>query len=506
MSAVRFLVSVCLLCAAASCAQHMVARMYSPTGDTELHEALLARSTPGSPLFRQHMTMHELKQHVSASDECINTVKNWIAAHNGKDTTVGVLGDNVFFALPVNLPVDASQSHVKYGKLSHAVPSELQACVRFLFSFTGKSPRYAKRGVDASSSSSGSSGFPGMHQSPPTILHRYQIPATTVDQAVGFSQGVAEFEGEQFYQSDIDTYNTRFSVPNNSIRVAGPNKGGYFDEGVMDLEIIQSIASGAETWWLAEREFDFTTWTEEVLKISPMPMVLSISWGSGESGYDNASMQSDSDDFRKLGLLGASVLCASGDQGTGSTGFLSCGTFDPTFPATSPYVTAVGGTYANSLADTEVSWSGSGGGFSTVFPAPSYQQAAIDAYVANATMPPSSLYTAGGRGIPDVAALACNFDVFANGWGVETGTSAATPTFAAVISRIVIDRLKAGKPTLGLLNPVLYRSGHSVGFDVTEGNNQVSGCPAGFSAAVGWDAISGLGTPLFRVLSELLSP
>lgn len=46
---------------------------------------------------------------------------------------------------------------------------------------------------------------------------------------------------------------------------------------------------------------------------------------------------------------------------------------------------------------------------------------------------------------------------------------------------------------VGFINPVLYKSSGGVGFDVVEGNNKAQFCPAGFNAAKGWDAVSGLG-------------
>ena len=84
-------------------------------------------------------------------------------------------------------------------------------------------------------------------------------------------------------------------------------------------------------------------------------------------------MQRDNTEFMKMGAQGFTVLVASGDEGTGSQGWVFCDKFDPTFPATSPYVTAVGGTY---LKDgKEITCQNSGGGFSGVFDRPSYQDA-----------------------------------------------------------------------------------------------------------------------------------
>jgi tripeptidyl-peptidase-1 len=98
-----------------------------------------------------------------------------------------------------------------------------------------------------------------------------------------------------------------------------------------------------------------------------------------------------------------------------------------------------------------------------------------------------------------VAALGTNFEVYSGGWGVETGTSAATPTFASIITRINADRLADGKPTLGFLNAKLYALG-KVGYDVTAGDNVNPACPAGFLATEGWDPVTGLGTPRYDYL------
>ena len=96
----------------------------------------------------------------------------------------------------------------------------------------------------------------------------------------------------------------------------------------------------------------------------------SISWGSEESSYSEDKMSRDNIEFMKMGVQGFTVVIASGDDGTGSSGWFTCGKFDPTFPASSPYVTAVGGTYLQE--GKEIAWKYSGGGFSNIFSRPSY--------------------------------------------------------------------------------------------------------------------------------------
>lgn len=65
-------------------------------------------------------------------------------------------------------------------------------------------------------------------------------------------------------------------------------------------------------------------------------------------------------------------------------------------------------------------------------------------------------------------------------------------------------RAAAGKPAAGFLNPLLYGAKGGVGTDIVAGNNKHGRCPKGFPAVVGWDAVTGLGTPLWSTLSALL--
>jgi tripeptidyl-peptidase-1 len=190
-------------------------------------------------------------------------------------------------------------------------------------------------------------------------------------------------------------------------------------------------------------------------------------------------------------------------------GMFGCKKFDPNWPASCPYVTAVGGTYMPSAGAAEQGWAGSGGGFSAVFPRPAYQTGGPDSvghYLMNATLPPASLFTATGRATPDVSALCTNFRTFTQAWGVLTGTSAATPAFAGMVSVINDQRLAKGQPPVGFINPVLYQhAAGSLGADPVEGNNKDAGCKAGFPAQAGWDAVTGLGTPTLPKLTAVLS-
>jgi subtilase family serine protease len=170
-------------------------------------------------------------------------------------------------------------------------------------------------------------------------------------------------------------------------------------------------------------------------------------------------------------------------------------------------VTAVGGTtlLSSSSGVHETAWSGSGGGFSTFFREPDYQQ----------ELPQSAqARLKGQRGIPDVAAnadpLSAMAVYFAGQWMQVGGTSAATPTWAAIIA---VANQMAGH-ALGFLNPALYKIAVSEKAtedfrDITSGNNsfhQGDVSVQGYSAEVGWDAVTGYGAPVCdQLLPDLIT-
>lgn len=127
-----------------------------------------------------------------------------------------------------------------------------------------------------------------------------------------------------------------------------------------------------------------------------------------------------------------------------------------------------------------------------------------------------SVFNATGRGFPDVSAVGWEFQYVNNGVvGHVGGTSASSPTFAAVLSVLNSARLAAGKSTLGWVNPFLYKAAaaSAVAFhDVVEGNNACgpgcAGCAGqytctGFNATKGWDPMTGVGTPNYKELVKI---
>ncbi|RMD41561.1 hypothetical protein DV735_g3563, partial [Chaetothyriales sp. CBS 134920] len=247
-----------------------------------------------------------------------------------------------------------------------------------------------------------------------------------------------------------------------------------------------------------------------------LPGVLSTSYGENEQSLPRSYAIEVCRLFLALGARGVSVIFSSGDSGPGS----SCESNDgknntrylPVFPASCPFVTSVGGTQG--VAPERAAYFSSGG-FSDVFARPAYQNDAVGEYLnchGNAT--DSSLFTRRGRAFPDVSAQAANFFVIDKGLPtLVSGTSASAPVFAAVIANLNAIRTSFGLPRMGFLNPFLYGQGQAGLSDITVGGSRgcqgfsaVSRLPgkfvahAGWNATVGWDPVTGLGTPNFPKL------
>ena len=243
--------------------------------------------------------------------------------------------------------------------------------------------------------------------------------------------------------------------------------------------------------------------------------VISTSYGYNEADLTPFYEMRQCQEYAKLGIAGSTILYSSGDYGvagnggqcidpvTGNYNNGLSGKFNPSFPSTCPYVTAVGATQivpgASVTAPEEACETVifSGGGFSNVFPMPSYQSAAVKSYFANNNPPygadryNNSMMT---RAYPDVSANGANYVVAVDGkFSLVFGTSASSPTFGAIMTIINEARADIGKGPVGFINPTLYAH-PSVLNDITKGGNQGCGTP-GFQSVPGWDPVTGLGTP-----------
>ncbi|KAF8068813.1 subtilisin-like protein [Lyophyllum atratum] len=256
------------------------------------------------------------------------------------------------------------------------------------------------------------------------------------------------------------------------------------------------------------------------------PYVISNSQALFEHAFPQFYLQRQCNEFAKLGLMGVTVVYSAGNAGTsGATngycldenGSMNANAtlFNPSWPASCPWVTAVGGTQvkAGSVAapGAEEVWNeevipgffeSGGGGFSNRFPIPWYQKQAVNAYVDRLRKDDPGhlrLFNTKGRAYPDLSVVANQFLNVDDGSVIaSSGTSGAVPTVASIITLVNDARLAAGKTPVGFINPVIYSPGFASAFnDVTSGTNQ--GC-RGREYDKGWDPASGVGTPNLGLL------
>jgi tripeptidyl-peptidase-1 len=252
---------------------------------------------------------------------------------------------------------------------------------------------------------------------------------------------------------------------------------------------------------------------EELSKTEDIADVHSISYANSENEMSPFEIQIFNYEVCKLGLRGKTVIVSSGDYG--APGIVGCKrpskqcTINPLFPASSPYVTTVGGTMGPEIGAEEVASSikngasfTSGGGFSNLDPRPRYQNRVVKKFLSSYNNVKTKRFTSWGRAYPDVSFLSNNYGIYINGVkNLISGTSTSAPAFASLVTLANSLRKEAGKPPLGFLNYLLYHKSMKDSYvDITEGSNECCTsnqglcCPGrGWEASVGWDPVSGLG-------------
>ncbi|WP_028220497.1 S53 family peptidase [Paraburkholderia oxyphila] len=318
----------------------------------------------------------------------------------------------------------------------------------------------------------------------------------------GQGQCIALIEmGGGYAQSDLDAYFSALGVSPPRVEAVSvdqatnaPNgdPSGPDGEVTLDVEIAGALAPGAliAVYFAPNSEAGFVDAVSAALHDSQRkPSVISISWGAPESVWSQQTLGALNDALQTAVALGVTVCCAAGDSG--SSDGVGDGADHVDFPASSPYALGCGGTQlsaANGKIARETVWSSgengaTGGGVSATFALPAWQQGLKAARSSGAAVALAQ------RGVPDVAADAdpsTGYEVHVGGTDtVVGGTSAVAPLWAALIARINGSSGKAA----GFVNAKLYAQPGAFN-DITSGNN------GDYAAAPGWDACTGLGTPV----------
>ncbi|SDI84239.1 physarolisin II. Serine peptidase. MEROPS family S53 [Frankineae bacterium MT45] len=316
---------------------------------------------------------------------------------------------------------------------------------------------------------------------------------------------------------------------------------GWYGEETLDVEAVHAMAPTANIRYYGAKscyDDDLLDAIHKVVTQNKVQLVTNSYGDAGEEGQTADVIAAWESVFLQGAMQGISFMYSSGDNGDE---LQDIGLKSADYPASDPYVTAVGGTstaidgsgmlawesgwgtHKYTLSTDGKSWSpvgylyGAGGGYSTLFNRPSYQDGVVPT-----NAPP-------GRAVPDVAMdadpttgmLVGQTQTFPNG-GVAYGeyriggTSLASPLFAGMTALT----LEAGGGTgLGLLNPLLYSQATSGNFtdvkgtppdagnvrvDYKDGNTRASGLiysvrtfgqDSSLTTAKGWDDVTGIGSP-----------
>jgi tripeptidyl-peptidase-1 len=348
---------------------------------------------------------------------------------------------------------------------------------------------------------------------------------------------------QQFMQTDTRRFQGNHSLSFNPIVPRGlppynPDlcKADFKNcfEGSLDTQYIFSVNSKARTtfWSFPIDPFFSPFWrlVSELNADPDPPDVHSISYANSERYMNPNEARKFNDEVCKLALRGITIIVASGD--TGAHGIEGCYappvgvdfkdncTIAPLFPASCPYVTVVGATMGPECDGPEIAATvdnksriTSGGGFSNIFDRPAWQNKVVRNYLLHHRQYLDSFkFNQYGRAYPDVSLLGNKYRFWIDAVKYTgSGTSAAAPVFASLISLANSIRFSNGKPKLGFLNPLLYSSVLADSFrDITVGNNRCClssqwCCESGFDTAVGWDPVTGLGSLDFKTFLSAIA-
>jgi hypothetical protein len=330
---------------------------------------------------------------------------------------------------------------------------------------------------------------------PPQIAGAYNFSsinfAGTKGDGSGQTIAIVDAQDDPNIQADLNVFDSQFGLPaatvarvnqtGGSTLPSTDSSGGWELEESLDVEWAHAMAPGAKILLVEANSANDSDLLAAVDYASAHASVVSMSWGGNEFFGETSSLYDGH--FNHAGVV---YVASSGDSGAPAS-----------WPAVSPNVLAVGGTSltvgAGNTWAGESGWSGSGGGPSTYEVQPSYQNGVVTLTSARAN--PDVAYDADpstGFAIYD----SFNYQGVSYGWVQIGGTSAGAPQWSALLAIADQGRALSGKPALDSSNQqevatTLYQNPADL-HDIMSGTS--TGSPA-YSARVGYDFVTGLGTP-----------
>lgn len=517
--------------------QHTVSIAVKQKNLDLLHNKLMEVSSPNSPLKGQYLTWDEAHQ-LTANPDAAASILSWLKQNGVEVKSVHKHGHYIKAQTDVStwerlLSTSFSRMTHSDGENTPAVvratadvslPEEIAENVDGIFMTTQipppMNPPPVIRPLDPAENAA--------HVDPATLKAYYKV---TGEGSASVSQCVVETINQVASPSDLGAFQTEFSLPSQAIATdigahnsdlickINPNSCA---EANLDVQYIMAMAPGTPLTYWYDTNFSapFEDWIEQVAADQNPPLVNSISYGGPEPLMSPSIMNAFNTEAMKLGVQGVSIFVSSGDDGVagnGARGNVSACGYTPSFPATSPYITAVGATQGGPVGGEEVACSGNtggvittGGGFSTNYAQPDWQASAVATFLSRDSSAVSGF--ASGRAYPDVAMAGFNYPTVIGGSTyLVSGTSASAPVVAGMVTLVNSRLAEQGKPPVGFINPTLYANSGAAFNDIVTGDNKCTAagadgatcCSQGFNAVEGWDAATGWGTVQFDKFSEL---
>jgi hypothetical protein len=391
------------------------------------------------------------------------------------------------------------------------------------------------------------------------IAHAYGLDPLYKSGDLGQGTTIGIFELAPFVRSDVKTFDTCYfgkSAANamsgrlHNINVDGGSGTGFEPGGTaeadLDVEFASALAPKATidvySGTPGDTNIGFVD-TYNAIVTADVAKVVSVSYGSCEQNFQQilaaGALNVENQIFEQAALQGQTFVAASGDSGADTCS--PNGSATPTQPYLSaadpsgqPFVMSVGGTAITDAVKGPVEhvWNNgafggaAGGGVSSIWGAPSWQQGAFNttdqAALARAYHDgaPKCLDAVNGgvcRQLPDVSAegdpntgAPAMFDANDGGWFDIGGTSVSAPLWAAMLDLVDGSASCQATSPVGFAPPALYKAAatatdYAADFsDVQTGNNDMFDLNNGrdFAAGPGYDMGSGLGSPHLAALAD----
>ncbi|HEY3610192.1 MAG TPA: S53 family peptidase, partial [Pseudonocardiaceae bacterium] len=391
-----------------------------------LNSFLAQVNNPTSTLYHHFLTPAQFNARYAPTTSDVASVRSFLTSHgiqvtkvSGNRDVIDAVGSvaQVKQAFATNMGVYQQNGRQFYANdTAPMLPSSVAGVVQGIVGLDNHTVRHPELARSTAPRASSPVGLT------PTNLHS-AYETTTLGTGTGQTVALWEFDG--FQTANVTHYDNQFALGSSApvtVSVDGANfdsaPGAGQGEVELDIEIVQAMAKSVKTLVYEapnsdQGEIDLAAQIASEDRVS----VTSISWGSCEAETTPSAITGTSNGFAQGVAEGITFYSASGDSGSNDC---QSGAQGVDYPAADPNVSGVGGTtlrLRSGNRSSETAWSGSGGGVSSVFTAPSYQ-----------------VGSGGMRTVPDVsgdANPATGYAIFSAGTWVEFGgTSCAAPLWS----------------------------------------------------------------------------